>query len=129
MTQRAWPRLALVALIGVVAAASACFSPDYRSGDLRCSSGTCPSGFYCGSDHICWRSTAGGPSGNGDPPAEPPTPVAAATVWLSCGGGAAIAPSEARLNLTIGASSVADDAVATSGNRLSFGFMSSGTGQ
>jgi hypothetical protein len=32
-----------------------CFNPKYRSGDLHCESGKCPSGYHCAADDTCWK--------------------------------------------------------------------------
>ncbi len=45
-----------VRVVAVAALIAACFSPKENDGIVPCgASGTCPPGFVCGSDHLCYR--------------------------------------------------------------------------
>lgn len=62
------PVISIAVLSILLVASSACFDPQFRDGQLTCSTGECPPGFSCRDDGFCYR----GPGDPGDPDAAPP---------------------------------------------------------
>ncbi len=135
----------LVTILGAGLALAGCFSPDYQSGHLQCTTaGECPPGFHCAAQH-CYRDgeepdlaisetpDLGGEvadlTSNDDlttsPDLSPPPPLLypPAAVFISSGGGAGVKNGN-QLNMSMPGSSAAGLSVAPSGASINFGFFS-----